>query len=70
MIKMFILQLENDDYTFGKLIEKYLYNYKSEWFKFIAFKKEHPHDKHGPGSVGLERNARRRQIKTGCVRCV
>jgi DNA-directed RNA polymerase subunit L len=45
--KMFILQLENDDYTFGKLIEKYLYNYKSEWFKFIAFKKEHPHDKHG-----------------------
>jgi len=44
--KMLILQLEKDDYTFGKLIEKYIYNHKSEYFKFVAFKKEHPHDKH------------------------
>lgn len=44
--KMFILQLETDDYTYGKLIERYLYNHKSKQFKFIAFKKEHPHDKH------------------------
>jgi DNA-directed RNA polymerase subunit L len=44
--KMFIIQLETDDYTYGKLIERYMYNYKSELFKFIAFKKEHPHDKH------------------------
>ena len=44
--KMIILQLEKDDYTFGKLIEKYIYNHKSNYFKFVAFKKEHPHDKH------------------------
>jgi len=43
---MYIIKLEEDDYTYGKLIEKYIYNYYNTLFKFIAFKKEHPHDKH------------------------
>jgi hypothetical protein len=44
--KMYIMKLVEDDYTYGKLIEKYMYNYNGALFKFIAFKKEHPHDKH------------------------
>jgi len=44
--KMYIIQLEKDDYTYGKLIEKYLFNHNNGLFKFVAFKKEHPHDKH------------------------
>ena len=43
---MYIVKLEEDDYTYGKLIEKYTYNHHQGLFKFIAFKKEHPHDKH------------------------
>ena len=46
----YIIQIEKDDYTIGKLIEKYLYNYysngDSKKMKYIAFKKEHPHDDH------------------------
>ena len=44
--KMFIIKLEKDDYTYGKLIEKYLFNHNNGMFKFVSFKKEHPHDKH------------------------
>ena len=43
---MYIIKLEEDDYTYGKLIEKYIYNNYQGIFKFISFKKEHPHDKH------------------------
>jgi|TARA_B110000971_G_C19974482_1_gene484285 DNA-directed RNA polymerase subunit L len=43
---MYIIKLEEDDYTYGKLIEKYIYNHYQGLLKFIAFKKEHPHDKH------------------------
>lgn len=43
---LYIIKLEHDDYTYGKLIEKYMYNKYGSLFKFIAFKKEHPHDKH------------------------
>ena len=46
----YIIQIEKDDYTIGKLIEKYLYTYysngESKKMKYIAFKKEHPHDDH------------------------
>jgi len=43
---MYIIKLEEDDYTYGKLIEKYIYNNFQGLFKFVSFKKEHPHDKH------------------------
>lgn len=43
---LYIIKLEHDDYTYGKLIEKYIYKKYASLFKFIAFKKEHPHDKH------------------------
>lgn len=43
---MYIIKLEEDDYTYGKLIEKYMYNKHKDIFKFVSFKKEHPHDKH------------------------
>jgi len=44
--QMYIIKLEKDDYTYGKLIEKYLFNHNKGMFKFVAFKKEHPHDNH------------------------
>ena len=37
----YILRLENEDYTLGKLIEKHL---SLEIYKYVAFLKEHPHD--------------------------
>ena len=47
------IQLQKDDYTLGKLIEKYAYNYFNsnngvieKLFKIVSFKKEHPHDEH------------------------
>jgi DNA-directed RNA polymerase subunit L len=43
---LYIIKIEDDDYTYGKLIEKYMYNKFSSSLKFVAFKKEHPHDKH------------------------
>jgi len=43
---MYILRLAKDDYTIGKLIEKYVYFKYKTTFKYISFKKEHPHDLH------------------------
>ena len=47
------IQIQKDDYTIGKLIEKYAYTYFNsknglieKLFKYISFKKEHPHDEH------------------------
>jgi len=42
----FCLYIQNDDYTIGKIIEKYLYAmFKAQIF-YVSFKKEHPHDTH------------------------
>ena len=42
----FCLYIQNDDYTIGKIIEKYLYlMFKTQIF-YVSFKKEHPHDTH------------------------
>ena len=45
---LYILRLENEDYTVGKLIEKYLFNYRVEndesKMNFISFNKKHPHN--------------------------
>jgi DNA-directed RNA polymerase subunit L len=42
----FCLYIQNDDYTIGKIIEKYLYAmFKTQIF-YVSFKKEHPHDTH------------------------
>jgi DNA-directed RNA polymerase subunit L len=43
--QMYYLRIENDDYTIGKLIEKYLY-YMYEEIYYVSFKKDHPHDTH------------------------
>ena len=42
----FDITLENEDYTFGKVIEFILYNrfYKTGTFTYSGFKKFHPHD--------------------------
>jgi DNA-directed RNA polymerase subunit L len=38
---LYTLRLENEDYTIGKLIEKHL---DLSVYKYVSFKKEHPHD--------------------------
>ena len=37
---------KNDDYTIGKLVEKYLYYMFGKEIYYVSFKKEHPHDTH------------------------
>ena len=36
--------IQNDDYTIGKIVEKYLYNMYRADIYYVSFKKEHPHD--------------------------
>ena len=43
---MYYLRIENDDYTIGKIIEKYLYYMFGDKLIYVSFKKEHPHDTH------------------------
>jgi len=43
---LYYIRIENDDYTIGKLIEKYLFYMFSEDIYYVAFKKDHPHDNH------------------------
>lgn len=38
----YVLELKEDDYTIGKLIENYLYKFKQDKIKFVGFKKTHP----------------------------
>jgi DNA-directed RNA polymerase subunit L len=43
-MNLYNIRIEHDDYTIGKLIEKYLYHMFSKEIHYISFKKEHPHD--------------------------
>lgn len=43
---MYYLRIENDDYTIGKVMEKYLYYMFGKKLYYISFKKDHPHDTH------------------------
>ena len=43
---MYYLRIENDDFTIGKLVEKYLYYMFGDKIYYVSFKKEHPHDTH------------------------
>jgi len=43
---MYYLRIENDDYTIGKLMEKYMYYMFGKKIYYVSFKKEHPHDTH------------------------
>lgn len=43
---MYYLRIENDDYTIGKIMEKYLYHMFGTKIYYVSFKKEHPHDTH------------------------
>jgi DNA-directed RNA polymerase subunit L len=43
--QMYYLRIENDDYTIGKIVEKYIY-YMFDDIYYVSFKKEHPHDTH------------------------
>jgi DNA-directed RNA polymerase subunit L len=41
---VYVLYVKDDDYTIGKIIEKYLYYMYHEVMYYVSFKKEHPHD--------------------------
>ena len=40
--EFYIFEIKEDDYTIGKLIEKFLYNSNDSELEFVGFKKEHP----------------------------
>jgi DNA-directed RNA polymerase subunit L len=44
--KVITLYVKQDDYTMGKIIEKYLYYMTKKEVFYVSFKKEHPHDTH------------------------
>jgi len=44
--KIITLYVKHDDYTMGKVIEKYLYYMTKKEVFYVSFKKEHPHDTH------------------------
>ena len=49
MENTYILTLENEDYTIGKIIEFYLYNVyfkEKKELNYVGFLKKHPHDTH------------------------
>jgi DNA-directed RNA polymerase subunit L len=41
---VYVLYVKNDDYTIGKILEKYLYYMYGKELYYVSFKKEHPHD--------------------------
>jgi len=41
---VYVLYVKDDDYTIGKIIEKYLYYMFGGVMYYVSFKKEHPHD--------------------------
>ena len=41
---VYVLYVKDDDYTIGKIIEKYLYYMFGKQLYYVSFKKEHPHD--------------------------
>ena len=43
---VYVMRIENDDYTIGKLIEKHLDLMFSKDIYYVSFKKDHPHDQH------------------------
>jgi DNA-directed RNA polymerase subunit L len=44
MKPLYVLYVKDDDYTIGKIIEKYLYYMFEKQLFYVSFKKEHPHD--------------------------
>lgn len=43
---VYVIYVQNDDYTIGKVIEKYVYAMFRPDLYYVSFKKEHPHDTH------------------------
>jgi len=41
---LYVLYVKDDDYTIGKILEKYLYSMFEKKLFYVSFKKEHPHD--------------------------
>ena len=44
MKPVYVFYVKDDDYTIGKIIEKYLYYMFEKQLYYVSFKKEHPHD--------------------------
>ena len=66
----YVLYVQNDDYTIGKVIEKYLYAmFKSEIY-YVSFKKEHPHDTHSLVSFAFHDTERSHEVIFNDLRSV
>ena len=60
---VFVLYVKDDDYTIGKIIEKYLYYMFGKELYYVSFKKEHPHDSYSLISFSYKKTPSNEEIK-------
>jgi DNA-directed RNA polymerase subunit L len=59
---VYILYVKDDDYTIGKIIEKYLYYMFQGGLYYVSFKKEHPHDTYSLISFSYKKEVSEQEI--------
>jgi DNA-directed RNA polymerase subunit L len=59
---IYILYVKDDDYTIGKIIEKYLYYMFQGELYYVSFKKEHPHDTYSLISFSYKKEVSEQEI--------
>jgi len=61
---VYVLYVKNDDYTIGKILEKYLYYMFGKELYYVSFKKEHPHDSYSLISFSYKKDESEQTIMT------
>lgn len=59
---IYVLYVKDDDYTIGKIIEKYLYYMFQGTLYYVSFKKEHPHDTYSLISFSYQKEVSEQEI--------
>ena len=59
---VYVLYVKDDDYTIGKIIEKYLYYMFGKELYYVSFKKEHPHDSYSLISFSYKKTPSNEEI--------
>ena len=59
---VYILYVKDDDYTIGKIIEKYLYYMFQSTLYYVSFKKEHPHHTYSLISFSYKKEVSEQEI--------
>jgi DNA-directed RNA polymerase subunit L len=59
---VYVLYVKDDDYTIGKIIEKYLYYMFQGALYYVSFKKDHPHDTYSLISFSYKKEVSEQEI--------